>query len=1007
MKKRRNMLLTLELVLVVLCIFFMYILQSRLFYRNADREIDLTNSDLKRIVDQISENANDIYNSYELILAAKAKMAKFYIRNDEDTVYSTASMKHLKALLDVYNVYIVDSKGAVTYTAVNSRLKNFKDLGSEDGSFYNSMQEVIGTNEASMVAYFSVVGDTAADGENYHAYCAASLNNGDFVVIESDANELLEQQGTSSSWDVVLPRITLGKNGFVFGIDDVGIVYGFWDKEQNELTEISQLGLSQDSIRDGFRGTLNISGTDYYCGIMYFEDYGVHTVCAIPSAEITSNVIVVTAMPLFVAFIFLSLQFLYSLMLIGEPRETEGDKKPESLRLFLFRKMAILLVLAILFSVVSSLYPQMIYAMYLQSASNKKEADALVDLLEANKETQKQVSEKYYRDLENLTTLAARFISNNPTQITRTDLEIIARSLGAEHVLLYNKTGKVYLSDAYYSGLRLSNDPEELSYEFRKVLTGTPVWAQKKIDRKYLENPYRYVGAIVTDANNELNGFVQLLFSPDFLSASLSESGIESLPATFSGRNNAYAFIINDETQTFLYYPDESFKDAPVEGSGITQEMMQDGYFSRAFFDGEKKLLYCEAWESDLIFTAASVSIITFESISRGIYISLAGILIQLLFFIGMLLINGDNPPEQDSAGDNEWTREDQRRLVENLAAGRIVVLLRFSFFAFSGVVTIILLLKDFIFRNNEVLRTLLNGYWNTGVHVFSVTECLVIGCVVYFVVALLLLVLELAGSLMNSRGETIIRMMISFIRYIAVIGLVFYCAKLLGAPTDTLLASAGILTIVVGLGAQSLVTDILAGLFIIFEKAYKVGDIIKIDGEDWRGRVLEIGIRNTRVIDIDANNIRVLHNSAINQIINMSDLPTYIYTTIGTEYGDKLTRIEEAIAKELPDIHERIPAAIEGPLYRGVSELGDSAVILKFRTKCRNEDYYGVSYAVNRELKLMFDKYDINVPFPQVVINNREDKPDKDKTDKQEQYRRDNVRSRKYRDNSNRSRKY
>jgi small conductance mechanosensitive channel len=179
-------------------------------------------------------------------------------------------------------------------------------------------------------------------------------------------------------------------------------------------------------------------------------------------------------------------------------------------------------------------------------------------------------------------------------------------------------------------------------------------------------------------------------------------------------------------------------------------------------------------------------------------------------------------------------------------------------------------------------------------------------------------------------------------------------------------------LTVVIGLGAQSLVTDVLAGLFIIFERSFKVGDIIRIDGEKWRGRVLEIGIRNTKVMDIDEGNIKSIHNSSLHQIINLSELPTYVYTTIGIEYGEELARVEAVIAKELPAIRERIPQAIEGPRYSGVAELGDSAVILKFATQCRNEDYYRVRYDVNRELKLMFDRNSITVPFPQVVVNER-----------------------------------
>ncbi len=970
MRKRRNMLIALELVLVVLCVVLMYILQSHLFYINANKEIDLTFEDMDRIMTKVAESSDDMYDSYEMIHAAKAKMAKYYIRNDEVTVFSTTSMKRLKELLDVYNVYIVDSEGNVTYSAVPSDITNLGDIDIGGGSFIEVMHEVIGTNNASEVEYFIFENE---DQLGLHSVCAAFLGNGGYVVIEDDTEGLAKQQGVSGTWDVVLPRVTLGKNGFVFAVTDTKYVSAFPSGDGDAVDAVSKLGISMDTLVPGLRGTLRLKGRDYFCGVEYYDDYGVYIICAIPSGEITSNVSVVTALPLFVAFIFLSLQLLYSLMLIGEPRERDSEGKQEPLRLFLFKKMAVLLVLAVLFTVVSSLYPQVMYSMYIQADSNKEEADALDQLLSENEETQKQTREKYYKDLENLTALAAKFISDNPSQIKRKDLETIARYLGADHILLYNKNGTVILSDAYYKGLKLSSDPEDMSYEFRKVLTGTPVLAQSEVDETFLDKPYRYVGSIVTDSKDEVNGLVQLLFSPNYLRASLSDSLVETVPATFSGSNNAYAFLVDSEKNTFMYYPDEDFINKPIEYYGVNDEMMRDSYFSIEWFAGEKRLLYCDFWGDDIIFTVASISNIVMESISRGIYVSLIGILIQLLFFFGILLMNGESPVITENAGENQWTLEDQRRLVERLASGRINKLLRISFFVFSGVIFIAYIMKDILFRNSNVLNLLLNGNWNNGIHIFSITACFMVVCILYFNVSLILLILELIGKLMNSRGETVVRMLISFTRYIAVLGLIFYCAKLLGAPTDTLLASAGLLTIVVGLGAQSLVKDILAGLFIIFERVYKVGDIIMIGGESWRGRVLEIGIRNTRVMDMDANTIRILHNSALDQIINLSELPTCVYTTIGTEYGDKLTEIEDIIAKELPDMHERIPQAIEGPIYRGVTALGDSAVVLKFMTKCRNEDSVIVGNAVNRELKLTFDKYNINVPFPQVVINNRE----------------------------------
>ncbi len=973
-KNRRKLLIIVELVVFALCGLLMYLLQSRLFYKNADREIDLTFRDMDRIVEQMEADSDQNYDSYELIHSAKAKMAKYYIRNDEDTGYSASSMKKLKQLLNVTNVYLVDGGGKVTYGAEKSAIDDFVN---GEVAYFDKLQEVAGTNGTAPFEYAWVREDEDGDVAAYHSFCGVSLNNGRYVVIEDDAEGLYELQDESSSWEAVLPRITLGRNGFVFALGWDGWVSSFSDPDETQITYVTGLGIEMSDVRDGFRGTLNLQGDDYYCGAKYYSDEQTYVICAIPSGEITSNVLVVTAVPLFVAFIFLSLQLLYSMMIVGERDEKDSDGNPIPFRKFLIKKMAMLLVLSVFFSVGSSLYTQVLYSMYLQAYSAKLEAEVLAQSLSSNDELQRKTSEEYYTDLGNLTTLAAKFISNNP-QITRKNLADIARNLGAEHVLLYDRTGTVILSDAYYRDLKISMNPRELSHEFTKVLTGTQVLAQQEVDETYLEKPYRYVGAIVTDEDDELNGFVQLAFDPDYLATSLRETTIESLPSTFSGRNNAFAFIVDGEKKTFLYYPSADLTGESVADYGLTDEMMLDDYYSRTHFDGEERLLYCDFWDDDIIFTAASVNVITMESVSRGVLIAIAGIVIQLLFFAALLFIYGDDPADDDDDDmrdvPEERVIEDHRTLVEKVAASRIMKLLRVSFFAFTGVISVIMLLRELLFGGNEVLLDLLNGRWNTGVHVFSVTACWISICMVYFCVSLVLLALELIGKLMNSRGETVIRMLISFTRYIAVIGTGFYCAGTLGAATDTLLASAGILTVVIGLGAQSLVTDVLAGLFIIFEKSYKVGDVIRIDGESWRGRVMEIGIRNTRVMDIDENNVKIIHNSTLNHIINLSELPTYVYTTIGIEYGESLQRVEDVIARELPGMRGRIPAAIEGPRYSGVSELGDSAVILKFATLCRNEDYFRVKFAVNRELKLMFDRNSINVPFPQVVINKREE---------------------------------
>ena len=89
-------------------------------------------------------------------------------------------------------------------------------------------------------------------------------------------------------------------------------------------------------------------------------------------------------------------------------------------------------------------------------------------------------------------------------------------------------------------------------------------------------------------------------------------------------------------------------------------------------------------------------------------------------------------------------------------------------------------------------------------------------------------------------------------------------------------------------LGAQSLIADIIAGLFTIFEGEYQVGDIVVIDG--WRGTVEEIGIRSTRVVD-SGGNTKIINNSEITTVINQTQHLSVVSTTISIEYGGTCPR--------------------------------------------------------------------------------------------------------------------
>lgn len=235
------------------------------------------------------------------------------------------------------------------------------------------------------------------------------------------------------------------------------------------------------------------------------------------------------------------------------------------------------------------------------------------------------------------------------------------------------------------------------------------------------------------------------------------------------------------------------------------------------------------------------------------------------------------------------------------------------------------------------------------------------------FAVALIFRAVMHKSFAKSKRGVTIIKLLESFLKWIIAVIAVLLVLGAWGVDTGTLLAGAGILTLVVGLGAQSLVSDIVAGVFMVFEGEFQVGDIVIING--WRGTVQEIGIRTTKIVDTGGN-VNIVNNSEITTVINQTQEYSVAKCVIGIEYGESIPRVEIAVRDNLDKIKENIPAIIEGPFYKGVTELGASSVNLLFVAKCKEEDIFQVQRDMNRELKLLFDEYDINIPFPQVVLN-------------------------------------
>ena len=148
-----------------------------------------------------------------------------------------------------------------------------------------------------------------------------------------------------------------------------------------------------------------------------------------------------------------------------------------------------------------------------------------------------------------------------------------------------------------------------------------------------------------------------------------------------------------------------------------------------------------------------------------------------------------------------------------------------------------------------------------------------------------------------SKKGKTISRLLVSFIKWAIALTAVFFILDAWGVPATATLTGAGVLALIIGLGSQSLVADILAGIFIVFEGEFQVGDIVIIVG--WRGEVKEIGMRTTKLLDVGGN-IKIVNNSEIKTIINQTQELSLAKASVFISYNARIENVEAFIADSI-----------------------------------------------------------------------------------------------------------
>ena len=613
--------------------------------------------------------------------------------------------------------------------------------------------------------------------------------------------------------------------------------------------------------------------------------------------------------------------------------------------------------------------------------SVKKSLKVLEQRIEENKVQEKTTVDELKNSYLSYAERIAGILKERPEFATKEGLQTFSDMIGADYIMLYDHDGYEMASSSNYVDMELGTSPDSSTYEFRRLLKGIPsvVHDVKKDEETGLTNALIGVCQEYPGESEEQYGALLIAVPPNKLIPENLETMDDVMKSIVA--SGTVSFSVNPEDQTIVNASDLNMVGRNAVSMDLPQSALTDSY--RDFFSidgtscyGESKdiegLLYYYAAEQPHIYK----NVLLYSVIAAGAAFLFMSVIIGYMMFGYRKGFEhwskiGDDLEERISDGndpDNDSEQQEDPRKRWKLSLSKFG--LRTP--AHNASVTLEILLVGSIIgigvwymlrgesATGSLLGFVMHGQWTKGLNLFSITSILLLFAEVLIVVSILKILVRITCSSMGPKGETFCRLGLNLLTYAGMVFFVYMALYNLGINLGALIASLSLPAFALSLGAKDLITDIVAGISIVFDGEFRVGDIIDIGG--YRGTVLEIGVRTTKLQGA-GNNIKTIANRDVKNVINMSRKTSYcnLEVRISTFYN-RLKDVEAMLKEQLPKLEGTIPGVISGPFYRGVNEIGDKTVTLSFSTECEQKDFNKVKKALNHAIQEIFDEQGIMV---------------------------------------------
>lgn len=468
-----------------------------------------------------------------------------------------------------------------------------------------------------------------------------------------------------------------------------------------------------------------------------------------------------------------------------------------------------------------------------------------------HKDQERTIRSSYTELYRTRAQILADYLAEHPDMQTRAGLRELSSIAKTDYLMLFDSSGQEIVSSNSYRGFSADKN---LSEEYQAVMMGYPYAVAGPAADPYSGKMQLGTAILMTDSEGEPNGFLLAVYSAGDLNAELKRMSYENTINSFTVQEGHVAAAVNDEDGCYIAHTDPEMigqkagdsLEEPEPGSsfeGFTEYKGESVCLSAVSADGRTLISIVPGHED---------SYVQAKSLLLGLIVLL--ILAALYYPAAAVYI----AQAMDETEEKLRAPARERSPLAVLSDGYVVFLTLFAIFAMIASANGWWTSFDYVF----------SGRWSKGVNLFSVWAALFIVVVTLCCELIFRTVLLLLESRISLRARTVTRLANSIIVYAACIFLVFYVSDIFGMNTTAMLASAGVISIAIGMGAQTMAADLLAGFFMILEGAIHVGDYVSVGNV--KGHVTDMGIRTTEITD-DEGNVVILSNSKVSPVCNMS----------------------------------------------------------------------------------------------------------------------------------------